>query len=218
MLILDEPTNHLDIEAREALVEAINEFSGAIVIVSHDWHLLSLVAERLWLVADGTVKPFDGDLDDYRRMVLAPTASESEATKDRRQSAPRDAAPRRRAPPRARATAPRVERGRARGDRSHHAQNRARPAHCRSGDLCRRRRCLGIAARAGLACRRARAKPRHAGLPPPRRSRKLTRINAPALLIRRDCEGRSNPGAAIVALDCFALIPSLSRDARNDAK
>jgi ATP-binding cassette subfamily F protein 3 len=81
MLILDEPTNHLDIEAREALVEAINEFSGAVVIVSHDWHLLSLVAERLWLVADGTVKPFEGDLDDYRRLVLAPTASESEATK-----------------------------------------------------------------------------------------------------------------------------------------
>jgi ATP-binding cassette subfamily F protein 3 len=81
MLILDEPTNHLDIEAREALVEAINEFSGAVVIVSHDWHLLSLVAERLWLVADGTVKPFDGDLDDYKRMVLAPTASEAEAGK-----------------------------------------------------------------------------------------------------------------------------------------
>jgi len=81
MLILDEPTNHLDIEAREALVEAINEFSGAVVIVSHDWHLLSLVAERLWLVADGRVKPFEGDLDDYRRLVLAPTASESEATK-----------------------------------------------------------------------------------------------------------------------------------------
>jgi ATP-binding cassette subfamily F protein 3 len=81
MLILDEPTNHLDIEAREALVEAINEFSGAVVIVSHDWHLLSLIAERLWLVADGTVKPFEGDLDDYRRLVLAPTASESEATK-----------------------------------------------------------------------------------------------------------------------------------------
>jgi ATP-binding cassette subfamily F protein 3 len=81
MLILDEPTNHLDIEARESLVEAINEFSGAVVIVSHDWHLLSLVADRLWLVADGTVKPFDGDLDDYRRLVLAPTASENEATK-----------------------------------------------------------------------------------------------------------------------------------------
>ena len=81
MLILDEPTNHLDIEAREALVEAINEFSGAVVIVSHDWHLLSLVAERLWLVADGRVKPFEGDLDDYRRLVLAPTASENEAAK-----------------------------------------------------------------------------------------------------------------------------------------
>jgi ATP-binding cassette subfamily F protein 3 len=81
MLILDEPTNHLDIEAREALVEAINEFSGAVVIVSHDWHLLSLVAERLWLVADGTVKPFDGDLDDYRKLVLAPTANEAEASK-----------------------------------------------------------------------------------------------------------------------------------------
>jgi ATP-binding cassette subfamily F protein 3 len=81
MLILDEPTNHLDIEAREALVAAINEFSGAVVIVSHDWHLLSLVAERLWLVADGTVKPFEGDLDDYRRLVLAPTASENEAAK-----------------------------------------------------------------------------------------------------------------------------------------
>jgi ATP-binding cassette, subfamily F, member 3 len=82
MLILDEPTNHLDIEARESLVEAINEFSGAVVIVSHDWHLLSLVAERLWLVADGTVKPFEGDLDDYRRLVLAPTASESESGKN----------------------------------------------------------------------------------------------------------------------------------------
>jgi ATP-binding cassette, subfamily F, member 3 len=52
------------------------------VIVSHDWHLLSLVAERLWLVADGTVKPFEGDLDDYRRLVLAPTASESESGKN----------------------------------------------------------------------------------------------------------------------------------------
>ncbi len=81
LLILDEPTNHLDIEAREALVEAINEFSGAVVLVSHDWHLLSLVADRLWLVGDGTVKPFEGDLDDYRRMVLSPVASESEASK-----------------------------------------------------------------------------------------------------------------------------------------
>jgi ATP-binding cassette, subfamily F, member 3 len=75
LLILDEPTNHLDLEAREALVAAINEFSGAVVIVSHDWHLLSLVAEQLWLVADGTVKPFEGDLEDYRRMILAPAAA-----------------------------------------------------------------------------------------------------------------------------------------------
>ena len=70
LLILDEPTNHLDIEAREALVRAINDFPGAVVLVSHDWHLLELVAERLWLVADGTARPFDGDLDDYERQVL----------------------------------------------------------------------------------------------------------------------------------------------------
>jgi ATP-binding cassette, subfamily F, member 3 len=70
LLILDEPTNHLDLETREALVQALNEFSGAVVVVSHDWHLLELVADQLWLVADGTVKPFAGDLDDYRRMLL----------------------------------------------------------------------------------------------------------------------------------------------------
>jgi ATP-binding cassette subfamily F protein 3 len=82
LLILDEPTNHLDLEAREALVAAINDFAGAVVLVSHDWHLLSLTVDRLWLVADGTVKPYDGDLEDYRRMILAPTASgDPEATK-----------------------------------------------------------------------------------------------------------------------------------------
>jgi ATP-binding cassette subfamily F protein 3 len=70
LLILDEPTNHLDLEAREALVQAINEFNGAVVLVSHDWHLVDLVADRLWLVADRTVRPFDGDLDDYRGLVL----------------------------------------------------------------------------------------------------------------------------------------------------
>ncbi|WP_170324664.1 ABC-F family ATP-binding cassette domain-containing protein [Ruegeria arenilitoris] len=71
MLILDEPTNHLDIESREALVEALTAYSGAVVLVSHDMHLLSLVADRLWLVSDGTVKPFDGDLEAYRTMLLA---------------------------------------------------------------------------------------------------------------------------------------------------
>ena len=70
LLILDEPTNHLDLETREALVQALNDFPGAVVLVSHDWHLLELVADRLWLVADGTVQPFEGDLEDYRRLVL----------------------------------------------------------------------------------------------------------------------------------------------------
>ena len=70
MLILDEPTNHLDIESREALVEALTAYSGAIVLVSHDMHLLSLVADRLWLVNDGRVAPFEGDLEDYRALLL----------------------------------------------------------------------------------------------------------------------------------------------------
>lgn len=70
LLILDEPTNHLDIEAREALVSALNDFSGAVVIISHDWHLLSLTADRLWLVAEGTARPWQGDLEDYRRCLL----------------------------------------------------------------------------------------------------------------------------------------------------
>ncbi|WP_029032508.1 ABC-F family ATP-binding cassette domain-containing protein [Salinarimonas rosea] len=71
LLILDEPTNHLDIESRQALVEAINDYEGAVVIVSHDRFLIEACADRLWLVSDGTVKPFDGDMDDYRRLVLS---------------------------------------------------------------------------------------------------------------------------------------------------
>lgn len=71
MIILDEPTNHLDIDSRAALAEAINEFPGAVVMVSHDRYLIEACAERLWVVADGTVSPYDGDLDDYRRIVLA---------------------------------------------------------------------------------------------------------------------------------------------------
>ena len=100
LLILDEPTNHLDLEAREALVAAINEFAGAVVLISHDWHLLSLVADQLWLVAGGTVRPFDGDLEDYRRMILAPAPSPSaepgKAAGDARREARRAAAERRR--------------------------------------------------------------------------------------------------------------------------
>src|SRR5438067_2257198 len=71
LLILDEPTNHLDMETREALVAALADYSGAVVLVSHDWHLVELVADRLWLVEDGTVRPFDDDLEGYRRRLLA---------------------------------------------------------------------------------------------------------------------------------------------------
>jgi len=76
MLLLDEPTNHLDVDARETLVQAINDFAGAVVLVSHDPHLIALTADRLWLVAEGRVTPFDGDLDDYRRVVLERRRSE----------------------------------------------------------------------------------------------------------------------------------------------
>lgn len=71
LVILDEPTNHLDIDARAALIAAINAYAGAVILVSHDRYLLDACAERLWLVAGGGVTPFDGDLDDYRREVLA---------------------------------------------------------------------------------------------------------------------------------------------------
>ncbi|UXX83747.1 ABC-F family ATP-binding cassette domain-containing protein [Roseovarius pelagicus] len=71
MLILDEPTNHLDIESREALVEALTAYSGAVILVSHDMHLLSLVADRLWLVKGGRVAPYEGDLESYRTLLLA---------------------------------------------------------------------------------------------------------------------------------------------------
>jgi ATP-binding cassette, subfamily F, member 3 len=70
LMILDEPTNHLDIDSRAALVEAINEFPGAAILISHDRHLIEACADRLWLVGEGTVAPYEGDLDDYRRLVL----------------------------------------------------------------------------------------------------------------------------------------------------
>ena len=70
LLILDEPTNHLDMESREALVEALTDYTGAVVLVSHDMHLLSMVADRLWLVKGGRVAPYEGDLDQYRRELL----------------------------------------------------------------------------------------------------------------------------------------------------
>ena len=81
MLILDEPTNHLDIESREALVEALTAYSGAIILVSHDMHLLGLVADRLWLVRDGAVAPYEGDLESYRAMLLSGSDTEKPAEK-----------------------------------------------------------------------------------------------------------------------------------------
>ncbi|MEN8892777.1 ABC-F family ATP-binding cassette domain-containing protein [Planktotalea arctica] len=72
LLILDEPTNHLDIESREALVDALTAYSGAVILVSHDMHLLSMVADRLWLVKDGHVSVYEDDLQAYRKMLLSP--------------------------------------------------------------------------------------------------------------------------------------------------
>ena len=70
LLILDEPTNHLDIDSRRALLDALNDYEGAVILITHDRSLMELVADRLWLAADGVVRPFDGDMDDYARFVL----------------------------------------------------------------------------------------------------------------------------------------------------
>ncbi|MGB0670334.1 MAG: ABC-F family ATP-binding cassette domain-containing protein [Rhodospirillales bacterium] len=70
ILLLDEPTNHLDVDSREALVQALNLYDGAVILVSHDSHLIELVADRLWLVEDGRARNFDGDLSDYRKLLL----------------------------------------------------------------------------------------------------------------------------------------------------
>jgi ATP-binding cassette subfamily F protein 3 len=70
LLILDEPTNHLDIDSRRALLDALNDYEGAVILITHDRSLMELVADRLWLAADGTVAPFEGDMDDYAKFVL----------------------------------------------------------------------------------------------------------------------------------------------------
>jgi ATP-binding cassette, subfamily F, member 3 len=77
ILILDEPTNHLDIESREALVLALNDYPGAVILVSHDPHLVEMVADRLWLVQGGAVNVFDGDMEDYKRLLLSQRGGKS---------------------------------------------------------------------------------------------------------------------------------------------
>lgn len=89
MLILDEPTNHLDIDARSELLKALNEFEGAVVLVSHDRRLLEATADRFLLVANGRVEPFDGDLDDYRRFLLS--GSKTPAARDKKKKSGRAA-------------------------------------------------------------------------------------------------------------------------------
>ncbi len=96
LLILDEPTNHLDIDSREELVHALNDFNGAVILIAHDRHLIEATMERLWLVREGGVKPFEGDLDEYRQIVLADARANPPpiATKDRRSTRPNSASSR----------------------------------------------------------------------------------------------------------------------------
>ena len=95
LLILDEPTNHLDIDSRRALLDALNDYEGAVILITHDRSLMELVADRLWLAADGTVVPFEGDMDDYAKFVLerakggapAPTQIAREGKKKKKKAA-----------------------------------------------------------------------------------------------------------------------------------
>jgi ATP-binding cassette subfamily F protein 3 len=93
VLILDEPTNHLDVDSREALIHALNDYEGAVILISHDRHLVETSAERLWLVDQATVAPYDGDLEDYRKLVLRKRKPESEQDREPGAVQPAVAAP-----------------------------------------------------------------------------------------------------------------------------
>jgi ATP-binding cassette subfamily F protein 3 len=90
MIILDEPTNHLDIDSRAALAEAINDYPGAIIMVSHDRYLIEACADQLWVVADRAVTPYDGDLDDYRRSVLTTRGMRASSRDRNERTGPRE--------------------------------------------------------------------------------------------------------------------------------
>jgi ATP-binding cassette subfamily F protein 3 len=92
LLILDEPTNHLDVDSREALVHALMEYDGAVILISHDRHLIEACADRLWVVRDGSVRPYDNDIDAYRAELLADRgAGPRSRSGDRSDAAPRAA-------------------------------------------------------------------------------------------------------------------------------
>ena len=86
ILILDEPTNHLDMDSRQALMVALNDFQGAVILITHDWDLLSSTMDRLWLVAHQKVEPFEGDLEDYRRLILKGEETSSKVQHKKRSS------------------------------------------------------------------------------------------------------------------------------------
>ncbi len=88
LLILDEPTNHLDIDARNELLNALNDFDGAVILVSHDRRLIEATAETLLLVSDGRVVPFEGDLDDYRKFLLTGTNAPTRRFEDEPEAKP----------------------------------------------------------------------------------------------------------------------------------
>ena len=98
LLLLDEPTNHLDLEMRQALAMALQEYAGAVVLVSHDRHLLTTVSDRFLLVSDGRVREFDGDLDDYARWLASGDAPAQSAPQPLRQQAARETSRKARAP------------------------------------------------------------------------------------------------------------------------
>ncbi|MEZ2129165.1 MULTISPECIES: ABC-F family ATP-binding cassette domain-containing protein [unclassified Sinorhizobium] len=82
LLILDEPTNHLDIDSRKALIQALNDYSGAVILISHDRHLIEATVDRLWLVKDGTVTNFEGDMEEYRSLIVASPKGKDEKARN----------------------------------------------------------------------------------------------------------------------------------------